>query len=207
MTLAQNTFVLCEAMLFLFELAQTMAAQSQLSQTDPPLPPSADRRTWQREQLGCGQMGSTLIGPLQKQWILTDWEKGTPWHCWEDSSKLTGIPNKSLSKSMQFAATPSVASPREESFTILLPERNPLLFYSQRGILYYSTPREESFHQCWPHLSLSEPGRGSNLLSDRLASGFAVQAGLQSPLYYTILYYTIQYNTIPYCTILYSTLL
>ena len=23
--------------------------------------------------------------------------------------------------------------------------RNPLLFYSQRGILYYSTPREESF--------------------------------------------------------------
>ena len=31
------------------------------------------------------------------------------------------------------------------SFTILLPEGNPLLFYSQRGILYYSTPREESF--------------------------------------------------------------
>ena len=35
--------------------------------------------------------------------------------------------------------------PREESFTILLRERNPLLFYSERGILYYSTPREESF--------------------------------------------------------------
>ena len=33
---------------------------------------------------------------------------------------------------------------REESFALLLPERNPLLFYSQRGILYYSTPREES---------------------------------------------------------------
>ena len=30
-------------------------------------------------------------------------------------------------------------------FTILLRERNPLLFYSERGILYYSTPREESF--------------------------------------------------------------
>ena len=33
------------------------------------------------------------------------------------------------------------STPREESFTILLilillPERNPLLFYSQRGILY-----------------------------------------------------------------------
>ena len=26
----------------------------------------------------------------------------------------------------------------------LLRERNPLLFYSERGILYYSTPREES---------------------------------------------------------------
>ena len=37
------------------------------------------------------------------------------------------------------------STPREESFTILLPERNPLLFYSQRVILYYSTPREESF--------------------------------------------------------------
>ena len=33
------------------------------------------------------------------------------------------------------------STPREESFMILLPERNPLRFYSQRGILYYSTPR------------------------------------------------------------------
>ena len=33
------------------------------------------------------------------------------------------------------------STPREESFTILLRERNPLLFYSERGILYYSTPR------------------------------------------------------------------
>ena len=35
------------------------------------------------------------------------------------------------------------STPREDSFTILLPERIPLLFYSQRGFLYYSTPREE----------------------------------------------------------------
>ena len=34
--------------------------------------------------------------------------------------------------------------PMDIPLTILLPERNPLLFYSQRGILYYSTPREES---------------------------------------------------------------
>ena len=32
------------------------------------------------------------------------------------------------------------STPREGSFTILLPERDPLLFYSQRGILYYSPP-------------------------------------------------------------------
>ena len=25
--------------------------------------------------LGCGQMGSTLLGPLQKEWFLTDWGK------------------------------------------------------------------------------------------------------------------------------------
>ena len=37
------------------------------------------------------------------------------------------------------------STPREESFTILLRERSPLLFYSERGVLYYSTPREESF--------------------------------------------------------------
>ena len=41
--------------------------------------------------------------------------------------------------------SPYYSTPREESFTILLRERNPLLFYSERGILYYSTPREESF--------------------------------------------------------------
>ena len=34
------------------------------------------------------------------------------------------------------------STPREESFTILLRERSPLLFYPERGILYYSTPRE-----------------------------------------------------------------
>ena len=32
------------------------------------------------------------------------------------------------------------STPREESFTILLPERNPLLFYSQRGILARTGP-------------------------------------------------------------------
>ena len=36
-------------------------------------------------------------------------------------------------------------SPREESFTIQVRERNPLLSKSERGILYYPSPREESF--------------------------------------------------------------
>ena len=35
--------------------------------------------------------------------------------------------------------------PREESFTIQVRERNPLLSKSERGILYYPSPREESF--------------------------------------------------------------
>ena len=40
---------------------------------------------------------------------------------------------------------------------LLLPERNPLLFYSQRGILYYSTPREESFTILLPDMKLDLP--------------------------------------------------
>ena len=27
-----------------------------------------------RARLGCGQLGSTLMGPLRKQYISTDWE-------------------------------------------------------------------------------------------------------------------------------------
>ena len=48
--------------------------------------------------LGCGQMGSTLMGPLQQYWCLTDWwKKGRPgWHFWEDKSRLAGVPKKSL---------------------------------------------------------------------------------------------------------------
>ena len=44
-----------------------------------------------------------------------------------------------------WGGTNKYSTPREESFTILLPERNPLLFYSQRGILYYSTPRDRPY--------------------------------------------------------------
>ena len=52
----------------------------------------------------------------------------------------------------RYRGTLYYSTPREESFTILLPERNPLLFYSQRGILYYSTPREESFTILLPEI-------------------------------------------------------
>ena len=38
-------------------------------------------------------------------------EKGTPWHFWEDESRLTGVPNKSLSKNRKFAVTPLVLTP------------------------------------------------------------------------------------------------
>ena len=35
-------------------------------------------------------------GATVKARILTDWEKGTPWHFWEYKSRLTGVPKKSL---------------------------------------------------------------------------------------------------------------
>ena len=50
------------------------------------------------KQLGCGQMGPTLMGPLPKEGILKDCEKGTPWHFWEDKIRLTGVPKKTLQK-------------------------------------------------------------------------------------------------------------
>ena len=63
-------------------------------------------------KVGCGQMGSTLMGPLQKYQFCQIGEKGTPWHFWEDESRLTGIPkNVPLSKTMKFAATPLVLTP------------------------------------------------------------------------------------------------
>ena len=48
------------------------------------------------ELLGCGQMGSTLMGPLQNNEFWQIERKGTPWHFWEDDSRLMGVPKKSL---------------------------------------------------------------------------------------------------------------
>ena len=40
--------------------------------------------------VGCGETGSTLLGPLQKYFNFCQiGEKGTPWHFWEDKSRLT----------------------------------------------------------------------------------------------------------------------
>ena len=64
-----------------------------------------------RAAFGCGQMGSTLTGPLQKPFISTDWEKGTPWHFWEDKSRLTSAQKVPLSKNMKSAVTPLVPTP------------------------------------------------------------------------------------------------
>ena len=44
-----------------------------------------------------------------------------------------------------FPRSVKVDNCRSGPISVLLRERNPLLFYSERGILYYSTPREESF--------------------------------------------------------------
>ena len=39
----------------------------------------------------CGQTGSTLMGPLQKSYILTDWGN---WHFWAEKTRLKGVPQK-----------------------------------------------------------------------------------------------------------------
>ena len=54
-------------------------------------------RRWHGERVCFGQLGSTLMGQLQKQDILTDYgERGTPWYFWERKSRLTGVPKRSL---------------------------------------------------------------------------------------------------------------
>ena len=47
-------------------------------------------------RLGCGQVGSTQMGTLQKSGLLTDWGKRYAWHCWDYKSRLTGVPKKPL---------------------------------------------------------------------------------------------------------------
>ena len=45
--------------------------------------------------VGCGQMRSALMRPLQRNndfWRIG--EKGTPWHFWVDGSRFTGVPKK-----------------------------------------------------------------------------------------------------------------
>ena len=38
-------------------------------------------------------------------------EEGTPWHFWEDKSRLTGVPKKSLSKKLYIFSDPISADP------------------------------------------------------------------------------------------------
>ena len=56
---------------------------------------------------GCGQNGVNTNGTAAK--VMNFDRLGTrcaPWHFWEDKSRLTGEPKKSLSKNMKFAVTP-----------------------------------------------------------------------------------------------------
>jgi len=43
-----------------------------------------------RSYLGCRQTGSTLVGSPGGVFFLQLGEKGTPWHLWENTSKLSG---------------------------------------------------------------------------------------------------------------------
>ena len=53
------------------------------------------RRRGPGRRLGCRQMGSTLLGPLQKQRILTDWGKRYALALLEYKSRFTGVPKRS----------------------------------------------------------------------------------------------------------------
>ena len=52
--------------------------------------------------VGCGQMGSTLVGPRQKKWILTGWGERYALALWEYNRRLTGMPKKSLCQQTWF---------------------------------------------------------------------------------------------------------
>ena len=76
---------------------------------------------------------------------------------------------------------PYYSTPREESFTILLPERNPLLFYSRRGILYY--PRRPGAPRTAPRPARglrTSPGRGSNNNNDNRSSSSSSKSNSNS---------------------------
>ena len=51
------------------------------------------------------------MGKLQKQWILTDWKKDSPWHLGGDKSRTTGVPKKSLCKKHETCTDPISADP------------------------------------------------------------------------------------------------
>ena len=69
--------------------------------------------SWSSAGLGCGQMGSTLMGPLQKNMYFGQiGEKGTPWHFGKYKSRLTGVPQKGPSgKKPEICSDPIRADP------------------------------------------------------------------------------------------------
>ena len=86
---------------------------------------SASRRARPVLCLGCGQMGSTQMGPPQKYWILTDWGKRHALALWEAKSRLNGSTQKiTLSKNDKIAVTPLVLTP-------LVPFRVPRNFFRE----------------------------------------------------------------------------
>ena len=65
-------------------------------------------------QIGCGQMkwGQHQWGRCESNEFWQIVEKGTPWHFWEDQSRLTGVPEKSLcQKALKIWSDPFSADP------------------------------------------------------------------------------------------------
>ena len=96
------------------------AARSQaLAHLRPAAASARDRRLRNKHasgeedaNLGCGQTGSTLMGPLQKQLFLTNWGKRYALALLGRQKQVNWSTQKvPLSKNMKFVVTPLVLTP------------------------------------------------------------------------------------------------
>ena len=76
----------------------------------------ASTHPWRRPAAGCVRAwlrttGVNTNGAAARVMNLTDWEKGTPWHYWEDKNRLTGVPKRSLCQKHEICSDPVSADP------------------------------------------------------------------------------------------------
>ena len=124
-------------------------------------------------------MGSILMGPLPKScFLLTDWGKRYALHFWEDKSRSTG-PNKSLSKTMKFAAVALVLIPLvpfryRRSFAIMLKGRVPRATVQPCATRHSQSPLRRQTGYCFPRRAKRKLGLPCLLVTARPFAAFAM---------------------------------